>query len=231
MPVRIDCPRCQCRLSVADRKAGNYAHCPRCGTRLWIPAEAGKETPGTAEFPARLRSTALAAATHGNGKLARTARFISAEAASATLTLAGDGALPELHLRESATAFSGKTGAGNNPLITIGLPALSAVATIVILLIPSNSEQSSRGMTSDWARAEIEKEYFAEPDGLPHDPYQFCLREAQRAHLRGDYGQERELYRQVLDMLRAERKPQRGLTGSPGRDQALQQHLITLLKN
>lgn len=229
MSILIDCPRCKRRLPVAERMANRYGLCPHCQARLWIPADASEESSDTASLPAGLGPTALAP--RDNGQPAKVARFLPAEAPLASLKLADDGALPALQLRESTTASPVTQGTRINPLVTISLLCLSAVASVAIWFLPDDLHQSSRTTRKQWVRAAIEKDFFAEMDGLPRYAYQFQLREAQRAHLRGDDRHERVLYRDVLDRLRAERKPESGVTGSPGRDRELEQYLTILLSN
>jgi hypothetical protein len=61
-------------------------------------------------------------------------------------------------------------------------------------------------------------------------PYQLLLREAQQAHSRGDLALERQKYREVLRMLRAEGRGKfEGLTGTPKSDQDLAKLLGTML--
>jgi hypothetical protein len=231
MPLKIDCPRCKHRLSVAERKAGSYARCPQCRARLWIPDAEGEGSPGTTALAVRRGPAAPAAPPVGNGRQANVARLISVEAAFSSLKLIDDGQLPELRLHESAAGGPAKPAAAVNPLLTIILLCLSAVASVAVLFMFDGQQQSAQSAKKQSARAAIAKDFFAEMDGLPHYPYQSLLRDAQRAHLRGDFRQERELYRQVLELLRAERKPEAGVTGSPGRDQELERHLTVLLGN
>jgi len=158
------------------------------------------------------------------------ARFISAEAAQSSLKLAEDGKLPELRLLEPGEAGVKETGPRrSNPLVLFGLLCLSAVICLVLLLLPAEPSLSTNTREKQRARERIEKEFFAEMDQLPHYSYQFLLREAQRAHVRGDFKRERELHRTVLRLLRAEHKPEKGVTGSPGRDRELEQCLTILL--
>jgi hypothetical protein len=211
--------------------AGSYGQCPQCQTRLWIPAQASEENAESTALPARLGPAALAMSNQENGQQTKVARFLSAEAALSSLKLADDGALPELQLRESTMVSPVTPRAGINPLVTISLLCLSAVASVAMLFMPDDPEQSARTAKKQWVRAALEKEYYAEMDGLPRYPYQFQLREAERAHVRGDYGQERDSYRKILEWLRAERKPESGVTGSPGRDRELEEYLTILLSN
>ncbi len=77
----------------------------------------------------------------------------------------------------------------------------------------------------------IEREYFSHLD--PNEPlvaYQLLLREAQRAYTRGDKQAERDAYRSVLRLLRAERGRFEGLTGSPKSDEDLENHITIILQ-
>ena len=57
-----------------------------------------------------------------------------------------------------------------------------------------------------------------------------ALREAQQAHSRGDRATERQRYRQVLGLLRAERRSKyENVTGTPGSDEQLAECLSILL--
>ncbi len=239
----IRCPRCRGRLwvpSVEEQRESpegparfeDFGAGPcRPGSALRVRdsgAQAGPTRPGSESPPVSGQS--LAAPAVQPAKPATVARFVSAAPAYSYLKLAEDGKLPELRLPESGAASSREPGrAGLNPLVMTALCCLSAVASLALVLMPDDPGESGGSPKKQRAWAAIERDYFSEMDGLPHEPYQFQLREARRARLRGDYRQEREFYRRVLETLRAERKPAKGVTGSPGRDQELEQHLIVLL--
>ena len=118
-----------------------------------------------------------------------------------------------------------------NPLVMLGLLCMSLVFSVVLLFVdleprgPSNAEQRAH------ARHVIEEEFFADLNSPePRKPYQIYLREAQRAHSRGDGTTERQLYRKVLDLLRTERaRYDDGVTGSPGNDKKLEEQISILL--
>lgn len=163
----------------------------------------------------------------------RVARFITTEAAESTLKLAEDGKLPELHLREPGeTPAKEAGGRGMNPLVLFGLLSLSFVACLALLFMPTEPTEPARTRERLQAREIIQQGYFSEMDKAAHYPYQMLLREAQRAHSRSDWKQERALYRKVLDLLRAEpRTPEKNLTGTPGRDDELERQLTILLSD
>lgn len=234
MPLDVDCPRCKHPLAVPESQAGSYVRCPRCRGRLWVPSE--EEQREAIRECAQLGQTT--GATAGDGATsaaepaisAKVARFLIAAPTDSYLKLAEDGKLPELRLPDPRSASAKEAGrAGMNPLVMAVLCCLSAAASLVLVLMPDVSGGSARSQEKQRARAAIESDYFSDVDGLPRQPYQFQLREAQRAFLRGDYRQEREAYRRMLEMLRAERKPDTGVTGSPRRDQELERLLIVLL--
>jgi hypothetical protein len=119
-----------------------------------------------------------------------------------------------------------------NPLVLFGLLSLSFVACLALLFMPAESDAPRKTRERMEAREILQREYFAEMDKAAHYPYQVLLREAQRAHSRRDWKQERALYRKVLDLLRAEpRTPEKNLTGSPRRDQDLERQLTILLSD
>lgn len=162
----------------------------------------------------------------------KTARFIAAEAAQSGLKLAEDGKLPTLRLKESGQEETKEPGTGGtHPLLLLIALAFSAITTVVLLFLPTDADSSSTAVEKQAARREIEESYIS---GMDKDadlaPYQIHLREALQAHARRDFAEERRHYRRVLDMLRAERgRFDRGLTGSPARDETLEKLITTLL--
>ncbi len=260
MPIQLDCPQCKRPLAIPSKKAGSFVACPQCNARLWVPGDASKAKPiapveGAPLSPSRLApppasppasqaarslvptpppEPVSAAPAHSlvPAKPAKVAHFITAQTARSTLKPADDGRLPELHLSEPGRAAPQEaTSRGTNPLVLFGLLCLSAVASLVLLLWPTEPGQGARQPEKEQVRQAIRDRFFADMDQMPRQPYQLMLREAQRAHARGDFRQERALYRKVLGLLRAERKPERGVTGSLGLDQELEQYLTLLLSD
>lgn len=162
----------------------------------------------------------------------KAARFISAEAAQSKLEIAEDGQLPDLHLQEGDKKQKSRQRSTTvNPLVLFGIIAISVVISISLALYDTDPDQTSSARTKAHARRQIEEQYFGEIGSQqPLKPYQIYLREAQRAHTQRDFKRERELYRRVLELLRAERpREARGLTGSRQRDKDLQQYISVLL--
>ena len=162
----------------------------------------------------------------------KTARFIAAESAQSGLKLAEDGKLPELRLKEPGEKSAKQAGPGGvNPALLFGAIAFSVIASVALVFLPSESTDEGKGAEKQQARKEIEENYFAGMDKEARlEPYQILLREAPLARSRGDFKQERRSYRKVLDMLRTERgKFDKGLTGSPARDETLEKLITTLL--
>lgn len=108
---------------------------------------------------------------------------------------------------------------------------LSVVASIVLVMYEPGSSGPTDSERRDHARWVIQEDYFSNLDkSKPLEPYQIRLRQAQQASSRGDLAAEHRLYKEVLDMLRAERGAyDRGLTGSRSRDAALEDQLTILL--
>jgi hypothetical protein len=143
--------------------------------------------------------------------------------------------LPALQLKEPGQASSKQAGSGGvNPLVLFGALAFSVVASVILVFLPTESETPGRSDAKRKARLEIQENYIASMDkNATLEPYQICLREALQARSRHDFRQERRLYRRVLDMLRTERtgKFDKGLTGSPAKDETLEKLITTLLSD
>lgn len=159
-------------------------------------------------------------------------RFVTSEPSACHLPVTADGKLPELKLGESEGRPADKPAhpRGMHPLVLFGLLAASLCASLLLIFAPLDSTAPARIQQRQQARRVIETEYFRELDeGVPPRPYQLLLREAKLAHSRGDFQRERQMYRRVLDLLRAYPKPEKGITGSPERDEELERQLIILL--
>ena len=91
-------------------------------------------------------------------------------------------------------------------------------------LQPSQSQVSSQAE----ARRKV-SEFYRQPRD-PLLPYQQYLRDAQRAHSRGDHETERKLYRRVLRLLHAEGRSRfASVTRTPREDKELEALLAVLL--
>ena len=160
----------------------------------------------------------------------KVARFVTAEAAQSKLEVAEDGNLPSLRLQEGQQAKEPvEKSTSVNPLVLFAVLCMSVALSVLLV---STDIDSQDPFESEKARARevIREEYFANLDDTPLAAYQLDLREAQRAHARGDFETERELHRKVLKQLRSERgRFGRGLTGSRSRDARLEGQLSTLL--
>ncbi len=142
--------------------------------------------------------------------------------------------MPSLRLKEAGQAEAKQVGSsGVNPLLLFGALAFSLVATVVLVFLDTEAEVPGRATEKQAARLQIEENYIAGMDKQAAlEPYQIHLREALQARSRRDFAEERWRYRRVLDMLRAERgKFDRGLTGSPAKDETLEKLITTLLSD
>ncbi|MBU4270548.1 MAG: hypothetical protein KKE86_06155 [Planctomycetes bacterium] len=245
MSIKLDCPRCKTPLQVPGKLAGGYVNCPHCKGRLWVSKDAAAEkTPSAplAEPPLKREpapiepsppSPAIPDPPPPPAPRKKVARFISAETADSTLRPAADGKLPELQLDEGAIRQKPQEKSSSmNPLVLLGVLSVSVVLSIVLAMIDLNPPADPRSKTKEQQRYLIERDFFGTGniDNRTLKPYQILLREAQRAYTRGDYKTERENYRRVLEMLRAERGADRkGLTGSRRRDMQLEEAISVLL--
>ena len=162
----------------------------------------------------------------------KVARFIPTEAAQSTIAPSADGKLPELRLKESDQAEEAEAKSGSlSPVLLLGAVCLSVGLSVVLVMMDVAPKDTSLYAKKREARAIIDTHFSSNPGDEPLKPHQIYLREAQTAYSRGDYRREREYYRRVLDMLRAE--PQRGrrraLTGSPEDDAILEKQISILL--
>jgi hypothetical protein len=156
---------------------------------------------------------------------------VHAETTPATPSTIQHDPLPQLQLHETTTDQTMIPATGAHPLVMVSLLCLSVAASITVLLLPDSEPSAAHSAKRQAARKILQEEYFSETDGEPRALYQFHLRAALRAHQRGDVRMERECYREVLDLLRAERLPVSGVSGSPGRDRDLERVLKTLLSD
>ena len=161
----------------------------------------------------------------------KVARFVTADAAQSTLKPSEDGKLPELHLNEGRKPESKQARSKTiHPLVLLGVLLMSVALSVLLVVMDTESHSTSTDAKAA-ARIRIQDNYFAGYGNQPIEPYQQYLREAQRAHSRGDFKTERRLYRKVLDLLWAERGTfEKGLTGSRGRDDELERLISVLLR-
>ncbi len=247
MPIKLDCPRCNTHLQVPSKMAGGYVNCPQCKGRVWVdknqpppPIESPPpgpiaSPPSSVFVPPSVRPLPQPPAPPAPpAPRKKVARFIAAESADSTLKLAADGKLPELHLDDGETKEKPATeSASSNPLMLIGGLCVAALLWGVLIFSFLQTPSTPQSERKDQMRTKIEREYFGasniEDKALA--PYQVLLREAQRAHTRGDDKAERAKYRKVLDMLHAERDVnEKGLTGRRSRDKELEDAINVLLE-
>lgn len=163
----------------------------------------------------------------------RVARLVIEEPVPSALVLAPDGQLPSLRLtdQESEDQEENQQQRGVHPLALLAIITVSAVASVALLFWEFGEGNSPESPAKARARYLIEQEYFADlDDPAPRALYQKLLREAKLAYARGDYDRERQLYRQVIELLRQERPRGESLTGSVARDRRLEELLLILLR-
>jgi hypothetical protein len=162
----------------------------------------------------------------------KVARLVTAEAAESTLRLAADGKLPELSLEEVGGQRQESQTASRSPLFLFLIVGVSVVSSVLLFLVDWGPSTASLTQHKAAMRQKLEEQYFGSDnlDNKSLEPYQRLLRDAQRAHTRGEYSVERRKYRRVLEMLREERGSlEKGLTGSRTRDKELEEILSVLL--
>jgi hypothetical protein len=162
---------------------------------------------------------------------ANTARFKTAATSTATLVPAADGKLPGLLLADGETVAAGvHAGEKGVPLWLACLAIVGSTLLSLLLLVGDGPVKQS--VASKHAEAREQLAQFFGNEGTILRPYQILLREAQQAHSRGDRATERQRYRQVLALLRSEKRSKsETVTGIPSEDELLAQWLSVLLSN
>jgi hypothetical protein len=157
-----------------------------------------------------------------------TARFKTAASAAPALAPAADGKLPGLLLAEGEAAPGGETGEKSVPLWMACVAVVGSTVLSVFLLLSESPGKKSAVSQQAEVRQQIASFYGV--DGSTLRPFQVLLREAQQAHSRGDRAMERQKYRQVLALLRSEKRSKyENVTGTPSDDERLAQWLSILL--
>lgn len=139
------------------------------------------------------------------------ARFITDQAGDPLVKLGEDGHLPDLDLHDGGVAHVPQRKPRNensNNLMLVGLFVVSVGMSMAMLLLDFEGPTSS-AQQSQIARRVVK--IFYGNDQAPLETYQKKLRRANWAHSQGDVKQEKQIYREVLRMLRAEN--QNSITG------------------
>jgi hypothetical protein len=199
------------------------------------PAATPTPTPRESKAPSIQQSSPTptpAPSTTSPAPRKKTARFVSDKAVDSTLRFAADGKLPELRLSEDAGKKKQESALrSNDPLVMVGALSISLVASFALVMMQVGPSAASGAQQKAEMRQLLKEQYFGAGDlenGL--EPYQLLLREAQRAHSRGDRKTECRNYRKVVDLLHAEGVSEmKGVTGSRSRDKALEDALSVLL--
>jgi hypothetical protein len=237
MSMMVACPGCTKQLAVSPELVGQVLACPHCQSQFQVAAPAA--APAVSSAPALVSGASSGAAPRWRGdttvitagfKLNDTApaaparaalpKFKPADPSTAVVSLAQDGKLPEFSLTAAENRGSGAPPAQpqSRPVLLTLVLAVSLVLSVCLSLFdlsPGESDAEARRQ----ARFRIVTFYKESEAALA--PYQLLLRDAQRAHSRGDHAIERAKYRDVLRMLRAEHRPA-SLTESHDGDRELE---------
>lgn len=257
MPVKFRCPECHRLIAVPHKLVGKTINCPHNGCLVTVRASdvdfghsssvgngrqghahgagpsaeelrALHETPPGGVLATSEATLPMARPAASGGWIRRNvARFIPASGSASAANLVVDGRLPELQLQDGNVRRSAEEGEGTNPLVLVGVLCLSLVMSTALLLVDFEPPRSQQGLQQQ-ARKRLAQ--FYQPTSGPLQVYQQHLRDAQRAHSRGDYETERQMYRRVLRLLRAEgRGRYSSLTRTPSEDRELERLLSVLL--
>ena len=253
--LAIPCPYCKRPMATSPAFAGQMIACPSCRGEFVltipaiVPSQAAVAASATSTQPTstppvfRLETPAATSAGPPTAPARdslppkvpvapqpppNTARFKVATAQSPAVVPSADGKLPGLQLADAAPT---EKAGGGDKAVPLWLACLAVVASTVLsvfLLLYTPPEQQSAASLRAAARRELAQYYGS--DAAQLRPFQILLREAQQAHSRGDRALERQRYRDVLRLLRAEGRSQfEGLTGTKGSDEQLSKLLAILL--
>jgi hypothetical protein len=159
-----------------------------------------------------------------------TAQFLAAKPQAPAIAPQADGKLPTLQLADAPDAAA-KAGSESSPVpMWAALAAVAASTAVSIILLLGGDLSGTPTTASIQRQAREDLARFYATGVAPPKPYQVELRSGQLAHSRGDRRAERDHYRKVLAMLRAEGRSRfQFLTGSLQGDQDLDRILSILL--
>jgi hypothetical protein len=236
MPVKFRCTECGKLISVPSKLVGTTINCPHNGCVVEVRAEqveashiiphGGNGEQSDSSISIDVTTPKAPPAKSSRWLRRNVARFIPG-AGSSGAALASDGRLPELKLQEGQARRSAADREATNPLVMVGVLCLSFVMSTALLLVDFEPTQSGAGRQAQ-ARRRL-AEFYQTSQG-PLAPYQQYLRDAQRAHSRGDDATERQMYRKVLQLLRAEGRSRfTTLTGTLRGDEDLEAQIAILM--
>jgi len=223
-------PRLEAPVESPAKAAAVAVAAPRDAS--WPPVAQLDKIAAPVEVPAPPVPAAPAAPAPSAGPPGtNTARLKTAASAAPTIAPTADGKLPGLLLAEGETsATGGETGEKSVPLWMACVAVVGSTLLSVFLLLSESPGKKSAVSQQAEVRQQIASFYGA--DGSTLKPFQVLLREAQQAHSRGDRAMERQKYRQVLGLLRSEKRSKyENVTGTPSDDEKLAQWLSILLSN
>lgn len=241
MSMTVVCPGCAAHLAFAPELLGQVLVCPHCSNQFRATAGPHADPPAPQQSPAapapvwRGDPGALAAgfkleepAAASAPQHAAVPRFKPIDTPAPAVSLTQEGTLPELSLAEPHCATP-KTVAQSEkqpqPLALTLIVAASLTLSACLSLMDFSPEAGGADARQQ-ARRRIAS-FYQRSEG-PLQRYQLLLRDAQRAHSRGDDPAERTRYREVLRLLRAENRST-SLTETREGDQRLEADIAVAL--
>jgi hypothetical protein len=246
MTRRIGCPQCGKQLHVRPELVGRKVACPRCSAQLRIETEGENEfasvvavpppdpnlyppgtTPPVAAAQQSTDDASVAKARKRQSTGAQTARFIERDANATRVKLGADGQLPDLALnthekREDTAAES----TSSRSWVLIMVLCLSMLMSVLILVIEEPTASNTAGKTQARQRLESIFQSWDQTNESAREIRDLLAR-ALRAYNRGDYDQEKQFYRETMDLLNREDAPKYGgYTGDDGRLKAVLSELL-----
>lgn len=157
-----------------------------------------------------------------------TARFIKRDANATQVKLGADGQLPDLALAtQEKRVEGGDDSKTSNPWVLISVLCISVLMSVLILVIDEPMPGTAEGKGA--ARQKLQSIFASwDRNDAPAHEIRDLLARASQAYNRGDYEQEEEYYRQILDLLNREDAPKYG--GFSGDDNTLKETISEMLR-
>lgn len=223
------------QLSVAPELLGTVVVCPQCASSFQVAAGEQAPPPSPATVPQwRGDPTMLAAGFKLNERAPPAVpqiavpRFKPVDPTAAAVSLTEAGTLPALNLADVKSPAKAVPQTEKPPR-TLGLTLIVAASLTLSVCLSLVDFSPAGGNADARERARIKIASFYGGSRGAIEPYQLLLRDAQRAHSRGDHDTERAKYREVLRLLRAENRAS-SLTETQSGDQELEAAIAVVLE-
>ena len=254
MSQQTTCPHCGKQLAVPRELLGKKVACPRCSNRFRFSEEGEHGLSSVVEvtppdpnlYPPGVGPTAQNGAAVGKRdsqknsgqskswktketNTPQTARFIERDANATNVTLGADGQLPELALAsEDSQPESVSDSESSHPWLMMVVLCVSVLLSVLILIVDEPPQFGTGDRAEDRHAELVEIMESCEGSDPAVREIRWLLAHAVQAYNRGDSREEKQYYRQILNVLNREDAPKYG--GFSGRDKELKELLGELMR-